>query len=485
MKQAQIILYNQLRKDYLQSDIENFCYIHHIWNINFNWARLNINTHSKIIDYAGGKYFTDSLVNQWKNADFIISKSFYDWIIEYSKNNNIKDFLLVKPVEHYVFKNFLKIQEQLKTQNITLEFRDDTQSFFLSHDNFLAQYKKPPIMEYFYRFMRKKEDILMNGNNPEWDQWNFDKENRKFDKNHVRTYSFQLEKNKYILEAEAYYDFTVQMNMPSNRDESLTLLDYFVKNHLNTFWKLEDAMYQDDAYVHHSLLSTSINFGFLSPREVVQKIASTDTQMNNKEWFIRQILGWREYMYHFFMYYKDSIYTDNFLEHTEKLPESFWKQESHSDMNCLNTTLTQVKTENMSHHIQRLMIIGNYALLSNKDPHELNRWFFEYYTDAFEWVVTPNVLGMSQYADWGKLATKPYVASANYINKMSNYCKNCKYDHKEKYTHDACPYNYLYWNFVHDNKETFEKWRQQFVVNNLKKVDIKTIQALKDKFLNK
>ncbi len=128
------------------------------------------------------------------------------------------------------------------------------------------------------------------------------------------------------------------------------------------------------------------------------------------------------------------------------------------------------------------MIIGNFALLADLDPHELNHWFFEYYTDAFEWVVTPNVLGMSQFADGGKLATKPYAASANYINKMSDYCKNCKYDPKEKYTENACPYNHLYWNFVSDNKETFEKGRQQFVVKNLEKIDVAKVRELKKSF---
>jgi deoxyribodipyrimidine photolyase-related protein len=244
-------------------------------------------------------------------------------------------------------------------------------------------------------------------------------------------------------------------------------------------------MYQDDAYVHHSLLSSSINYWFLSPREVVKAVEARDTAMNNKEWFIRQVLWWREYMFHFFQYYKDTIYTENFLEHTTSLPNYFWKDAESSDMNCLSTSLQQVQSENMSHHIQRLMIIWNFALLANLNPHELNHWFFEYYTDAFEWVVTPNVLGMSQFADGWKLATKPYVASANYINKMSDYCKWCRYDPKEKYTENACPYNYLYWNFVSDNKETFEKWRQQFVVKNLEKIDIEKIRELKESFLKK
>jgi len=517
-KICQIILYNQLGEQYVYTDYTHFLYIHNVWKINFQGRELNLNTHSKIIDYAGWKQLIDSLKEKWKSAEFLIEKNFISGIKKYSKKHDIYDFVLITPVEDYVFQNFQKIQKKLRVENITLTFTDDKHSFFLSHSDFKQQYKKPPIMEYFYRFMRKRENILMTQDGkPEWGEWNYDKENRKFDRKHEKSWSFKLEKNEYWKEAEEYYEAltptlsqrekeqtleshnTTQpssplgrgdsgvraFTYPINRKEALKLLDYFLENHLDNFGRLEDAMYEDDAYVHHSLLSTSINYWLLSPREVVEAVAKRDTAMNNKEWFIRQVLGWREYMYHFFHDYKDTIYTSNFLEHNKKLSDYFWKDADSCDMNCLSTTLQQVQSENLSHHIQRLMIIGNFALLANLDPHELNHWFFEYYTDAFEWVVTPNVLWMSQFADGGKLATKPYVASANYINKMSDYCKNCQYDPKEKYTENACPYNYLYWCFVSDNKETFEKGRQQFVVKNLEKIDIEKVKELKEKFLKK
>lgn len=482
---AQIILYNQLRGEYIYSEYTHFIYIHHTGKIKFQWKNLVLNTKSKIIDYAAGKYFIEQLTLSWKNADFLIEKSFFTGLLAYAQKHDIQKYILIKPVENYVYENFLKIQKKLKVQGIELEFREDTQSFFLSHTNFLKQYKKPPIMEFFYRFMRKRENILMQEGEPVWGQWNYDAENRKFEKNHKKTWNFSLEKNEFVKEAEKLYQSSFPNYIPTNREQALKLLEYFLKYHLDTFGKLEDAMYQDDAYVHHSLLSTSINFGFLSPREVVEAVKNTDTALNNKEGFIRQILGWREYMYHFFEFYKDTIHTENFLVHTCHLPWYFWKDWELCDMNCLSSTLKQVQSENFSHHIQRLMIIGNFALLANLDPHELNRWFFEYYTDAFEWVVTPNVLSMSQFADGGKLATKPYVASANYINSMSDYCKNCQYNPKEKYTDDACPMNYLYWNFVSENKETFEKGRQQFVVKNLEKIDISRLRELKKKFLEK
>lgn len=484
MKQAQIILYNHFRFEYLDISLDHFLYIHNIWKIHFQWRELNLNTNSKIIDYAGWKQCVDELQNKWKIAEFLIEKNFISGIKKFARKHNISEFIIVTPSEDYVHKNFKKIQKQLAEENIKLIFTDDTQSFFLSHNDFISQYKKPPIMEYFYRFMRKRENILMTDDGkPEGWEWNYDKENRKFDRKHERSWSFTLEKNKYWLEAEKYYNFSSKFPLPTNKQEALKLLDYFLENHLDNFGRLEDAMYQDDAYVHHSLLSSSINYWFLSPREVVKAVEQRETAMNNKEWFIRQVLGWREYMYHFFHFYKDTIYRENFLNHTRPLPEYFWKNPENCPVNSLRVTLQQVHSENMSHHIQRLMIIGNFALLCNLDPHELNHWFFEYYVDAFEWVVTPNVLGMSQFADGGKLATKPYVASANYIHKMSDYYKNSQHNYKEKYSDDACPFNYLYWCFVADNKETFEKGRQQFVVRNLEKIDIERCRELKQKFL--
>lgn len=483
-KICQIILYNQLGDHYLYTEYTHFLYIHNIWKINFQERELKLNTHSKLIDYAWWKQCIESLKEKWKIAEFLIENNFITWIKKYAQKYNISEFVLITPVEDYVYKNFRKIQKKLTALDVRLTFTDDTQSFFLPHSEFKKQYKKPPIMEYFYRFMRKREDVLMTTDGkPDGGEWNYDKENRKFDRKHERSWDFELKKNKYLLEAEEYYKFQSKFIFPTNRGEALQLLEYFLENHLDNFWRLEDAMYKDDAYVHHSLLSSSINYGFLSPKEVVKAVESRDTAMNNKEWFIRQVLWWREYMYHFFQHYKETIYDENFLHHTKELPEYFWKNAKTPDMNCLSTTLEQVQSESMSHHIQRLMIIGNFSLLANLNPHELNHWFFEYYSDAFEWVVTPNVLGMSQFADGWKLATKPYVASANYINKMSDYCKSCKYDPKEKYTDDACPYNYLYWSFVSDNKETFEKWRQQFVVKNLEKVDLVKIKELKEKFL--
>ena len=243
-------------------------------------------------------------------------------------------------------------------------------------------------------------------------------------------------------------------------------------------------MYQNDDFVHHSLLSIPINFWLLYPKEVIEVILKHETDLNNKEWFIRQILGWREYMYHFFQFYKDDIYKNNFLNNYKKLPNYFWWTNlDNCNLNCLKTSISRVLQNNYGHHIERLMIIWNYTLLYWVTPLEINKWFFENYIDAFEWVVTPNVMSMSQFSDGWRLATKPYVSSWNYINKMSDFCKNCKYNVKNKYELDSCPFNFLYWNFVDENKEIFQKTRQPFVVKNLEKIDIKNIIKLKKEFI--
>lgn len=483
---AFLILYNQINKDYFDTTLSNnFFYIHHNWKINFNWEELKLNLKSKLLDYSMGYNFVKNLKSEWFNADFYIAKSYFDWIYNYCKKNWVNEVFVIKPVENFVFENFKKIQKKLVEKKIKLTLLEDKRSFFISNELFSENFEKPPVMETFYRFMRKKFNILIEDNKPIWWKWNYDSENRWFDKNHKKSWEFTLEENIWVKKAKKYYNTDISLNYPTNRDESIKLLNYFVKNHLDNFWNLEDAMYENDDIVNHSLLSTAINFWLLWPLEVVKIIEKQETSINNKEWFIRQVLWWREYMYHFFCFYKDSIYKNNFLNHNNNLPEYFWwKKLSKCKANCLKTSISRVLDNNYGHHIERLMVIWNFSLLNNINPLEINKWFFENYTDAFEWVVTPNVMWMSQFSDWWKLATKPYVSSWNYINKMSDFCKNCEYNIKEKYEYDSCPFNYMYWNFVDENKEIFKKTRQPFIVKNLEKIDIKKIKNLKEKSIN-
>lgn len=481
---AYFILYNQINLSYFDTKVtDRFLYVHHNWKINFNWKILNLNIKSKILDYALWFNFVKSLNDKWYNANFKVEKNFFSWILSYCKDEKIDEIIVVKPTENYVYENFKKIKSKLEKEAIKLTFIEDNSSFLLSHKEFLDNYKTPPVMEVFYRFMRKKHDILMDSSKPVWWKWNFDKENRWFDKNHIKTENYKSEMTIGLKKALEFYNYKEEFNYPTDRNSAIKLLNFFIKNNLDNFWRLEDAMYEKDDYVYHSNLSTAINFWLLSPLEVINIINKQDTSINNKEWFIRQILWWREYMYHFFHFYKDTIYENNFLNHKNDLPTYFrWDDIDKLWLNCLKTSIKRVLSNSYGHHIERLMIIGSYTLLNSINPLEVNRWFFEMYTDAFEWVVTPNVLSMSQYSDAWKLATKPYVSSWNYINKMSDFCTNCEYNVKNKYEKDSCPFNFLYWNFVNDNKEIFKTTRQPFVVKNLEKIDIEKIKQIKEKF---
>lgn len=487
MKKLFLILYNQINLSYFDTNISsNFLYVHYNWKIKFNNDFLNLNIKSKILDYAFWYNFIQELKSKWFNSDFLVSNNFYDAILNYCKDNWFDTIYLVKPSENYVYNNFLDISKKLISNNINIVFLEDNISFFISHEEFLSQYKKPPVMEVFYRYIRKKLNILMDWNNPIWWKWNYDKENRWFDKNHKTISSMIFEETDWLKKAKEFYKNDEYLNYPTNREQSIRLLNHFIINNLDNFWRLEDAMYQNDDYVYHSNLSTAINYWLLSAKEVVEIVSKQDTSINNKEWFIRQILGWREYMYHFFQFYKEYIYKNNYLNHNNKLPDYFWWENINScKMNCLKTSISRVINNSYWHHIERLMIIWNFCLLTNINPLEVNKWFFEKYTDAFEWVVTPNVMWMSQFSDWWKLATKPYISSWNYINKMSDFCKSCEYNVKTKYEKDSCPFNYLYWHFVNKNKDIFKNTRQPFVVKNLEKIDIEIIKNLQSEFMKK
>ena len=484
MKSCQLIIYDQINTKYLMDEVDHYIYFYSkkLWVWPY-WV-INTNKISQILEYAISKsYINDiSQIYTHKKVHWSICEDYYIWIYEYCKANDICDIYIMIPSENYLYIYFQKISDKLKLDNINVIFTPNTQ-FLISHEEFAKQYDKPPVMENFYRWMRKKFDVLMDGDKPVGGKRNYDSENRKFDKNYKNKSQIIPNDNIYIKQAEEYIGQTINdIYYPVSRQEALNVLSDFVMNKLDRFGELEDAMYIDDQYIYHSMISTSINFGMLTPLEVIKAVENANTDINNKEWFIRQILWWREYMYHRFYYYKDNIYNQNILTHDTKLPQWFWRpEESPLAMNCINTVLKSVKNTWYSHHITRLMIIWNFCLLMWYNPHDVNKRFWEMYTDAFERVVTPNVLGMSQFADGWNLATKPYISSANYINNMSNYCSSCFYDPKIKSWPKACPMNYLYWNFVDKNKELFK--RQPYMISNLSKVDIDDIRRQSEEFI--
>ncbi len=485
MKKAQWILYDQCHLWYIEPWVTDVFFILFTWEkIASPVGNLTFNIRSRIAEYAIAKAFLDECERAGYRTYWIEALGYRDGIEKFISETSITDIISMRSSEEYLAR---KIEKYIFSW-VQIQILPNRQ-FLITREEFWEKFEKPPIMESFYRYMRKSRNILMEDDGkPIWGKWNYDHENRNFDKNHTRSWIWKPEDRNYIDDAKRYFDQEdIELFLPVTRSDALSLLQYFLEYHAHDFGRLEDAMYQEDMRVHHSMLSTAINFGLLHPAEVIERVLGWHMPLSSQEGFIRQILGWREYIRQFYLCYYDDIYTQNILDQREKLPSKWWKYDGKSyewnitSMNCVDTVLKRVQDENYSHHIERLMIIGNYSLLRGYHPLEVNRWFWEMYTDAFEWVVSPNVLAMSQYSDGGRLATKPYISGGNYIEKMSDYCKGCQYSVKDK----TCLMTHLYWDFVDRNQTIFQKWRTPYILPTLAKVDIEKVRLAKELFIRK
>lgn len=378
-----------------------------------------------------------------------------------------------------------RLDEQLKNICKSLSIATsivDTEHFITKrHDlkTFFAG-KKTRIMESFYRNMRKNLNILMENDAPMGGRWNYDDENRKaYDKKvPIPNSNFQIRDvstvKKEIDKARISYFGNVDVlnfNWPISRAESLKDFHQFLENRLSSFGTYEDAMLTEHTILFHSRISFALNTKMLSPMELVQLTLAhweknkLQISISQVEGFIRQIIGWREYIRGIYWEYMPAFKELNYLKANRKLPSWFW--DGNTEMNCMKQCIQNSLDNAYAHHIQRLMVIGNFSLLAGIDPDELDNWYLGVYADAIEWVELPNTRGMSQFADGGIVGTKPYVSSANYISKMSNYCKTCKYNSKEKTSELACPFNSLYWNFYETHKDKFESNPRIGMVYNL------------------
>jgi deoxyribodipyrimidine photolyase-related protein len=325
--------------------------------------------------------------------------------------------------------------------------------------------RKQWLMEFFYRQMRIRHDVLMDGGKPIGGQWNYDHDNRKpwrgtpAEPPDPRTLHDHAALWQTIVDAGVASFGKPQASSfpwPLNRSEALEQLDAFIVHALPHFGDFQDAMSTRATRLFHSMLSFAMNVKMLDPREVVARAEAAyhagTAPLPAVEGFIRQILGWREYVRGVYWHRMPDYTEKNHFGHTLPLPVWFWNGET--KMHCLRQAVGQSLDDAHAHHIQRLMVIGNFALLAGLDPVEVHKWYLGVYIDAFEWVEAPNTLGMSQFADGGLLATKPYVSSAAYIDRMSDYCKGCHYDKKARVGERACPFNALYWDFYQRNART-------------------------------
>lgn len=326
--------------------------------------------------------------------------------------------------------------------------------------------KSTILMENFYRKMREKHQILMDEDKPAGNQWNYDKENRnKLPKNHnpPELKVFHHDVSDIIKDIEATGIKTIgnldskSFLWPANRQEALDVLDYFLTSLLIHFGTYQDAMSNENWSLYHSRLSFALNIKLISPKEVIEaaenhwKSDKDAISLAQVEGFIRQILGWREYMRGIYWKHMPEYERLNYFNHQRSLPSYFWT--GTTKMNCIHNAVNQSLDYGYAHHIQRLMVTGNFCLLTEIDPDEVDNWYLGIYIDAFQWVEITNTRGMSQYADGGIVGTKPYVSSASYINKMSDYCSNCHYNHKKRTGEQACPFNSLYWRFLNTHKD--------------------------------
>lgn len=319
-------------------------------------------------------------------------------------------------------------------------------------------------MEYFYREMRRKTGLLIDGDRPAGGQWNFDQQNRKPAKTDlfmpqprrcepgaVTRDVISLVSRRFATHFGGIENFWFGVT----RADAEAALAHFIDTALPRFGDFQDAMLEGEAFLFHSVLSIYMNVGLLDPLDVCTRVdhayRAGRVPLNSAEGYIRQIIGWREYVRGIYWLKMPGYVEENHFRHTRPVPEFYWT--GNTDMACLAAAIGQTKREAYAHHIQRLMLTGNFALLAGVSPQALHEWYLLVYADAFEWVELPNTLGMSQFADGGLLASKPYAASGAYINRMSDYCASCVYDVKLRTGSKACPFNALYWDFLARNRK--------------------------------
>ncbi|WP_416832157.1 MAG: cryptochrome/photolyase family protein [Erythrobacter sp.] len=342
--------------------------------------------------------------------------------------------------------------------------------FICSHAEFRdwAEGRKHLTMEHFYREMRRKTGLLMRDDGkPVGGEWNYDAENRqspdsginpppapKFAPDDITGEVIALVKERF---GDHFGDLE-PFGWPVTSDQAEEAADAFFAQRIEKFGPYQDAMVHGSDDLYHSMLSTSINLGLIDPlalcRCAEQAYSDGKAPLNSVEGFIRQIIGWREYVRGFYWLKMPGLADDNALNAARPLPEFFWTGET--EMRCLADCVRTTREDAHAHHIQRLMVLGNFCLIAGIDPKAVQDWYLAVYADAFEWVELPNVAAMVLYADGGNLATKPYAASGNYINKMSDYCKKCSYKVAQKTGDGACPFNPLYWHFMDANRERLE-----------------------------
>jgi deoxyribodipyrimidine photolyase-related protein len=428
---------------------------------------------------------------------FAAMRSFADdlrsagWTVDYYRERDSYDAPLAEHVARYRperFRTMMQSEYGVDAKLRTLADAHGCELQIAEHANFIstaeeferlfARGQKRVTMETFYRKMRVKTGILMDGDEPVGGAWNFDAENRKPPKRGMR---FPAEPNVPLRDHARDAIALVEKHFPNHpgeigtfdvpvtRADALAYADDFFRNRLANFGPYEDAMLAGEARLYHSRLSATINVGLLHPLELCERAElayrAGDVPLSSAEGFVRQLIGWREFIWQSYWRTMPEYRTRNALGADLPLPAFYVDGET--DMACQRDAHRTVRELGWAHHIVRLMVLGNFALIAGVDPQATTDWFWYMFVDGYDWVMVPNVIGMTLHADGGLIGTKPYAASANYIDKMSDYCGGCRYDAKKSTGADACPYNSLYWDFIARNERRFaSNPRMALVVRN-------------------
>jgi deoxyribodipyrimidine photolyase-related protein len=434
-----------------------------------------------VLIWSAMRHFAQELRDRGYSVEYYEAEDFQTPLQTWVAQHNITELRIMAPVD----KPFAQSLSQLP---LPIQICENDQ-FLWTEAEFCdwATGRKRLLMEDFYRECRKRFKILMQDNGkPIGDRWNFDQENRKPPKKNDPSFNPPAPKwfapdvitQAVIAKVQGLdiptYGKLANFGWAVSRSQALEVLDHFITTRLATFGPYQDAMVTDEYTMWHALISPYLNIGLLHPLEVVKAVETAyqerDLDLSSVEGLIRQVIGWREYMRGVYAFSPDDYADRNWFDHQQPLPDFFWDARK-AKMNCLRQCLEQTEQTGYAHHIQRLMILSNFALIAGISPQAIEHWFHAAYIDAYDWVMQTNVLGMGQYADGGMLASKPYASSANYVNKMSDYCKGCQYDYKSRTGENACPFNYFYWDFLHRHRAKLTtQGRMSFILKNLDRI---------------
>lgn len=443
-----------------------------------------------VLVWAAMRHFAEVLKAEGWPVTYAGAEDFRTPLLAWIERESVERLVLTEPQDR-PFREFIETLD-LPCALTWLE----NKHFLWSRGEFQvwAQNRRRLLLEDFYRAGRRRFQILMTGDQPLGGRWNFDPENRRPPKKGltpppVLSFTPDALTQTVINQVRALdlpgYGELEPFPWGVTRDQALAVFQHFLSHGLPQFGAYQDAMVTGESFLWHSLLSPYLNLGLLSPLELINGAETAFREnperlpLNSVEGFIRQILGWREYMFGLYHFLGADYSQRNWFNHDLPLPNFYWDS-SQTEMNCLRQVLQQVEETGYAHHIQRLMILSNFALISGVSPQALESWFHAAFIDGYDWVMQTNVLGMGQFADGGLLASKPYASSGNYIQKMSDYCQSCAYNPKARLGESACPFNYFYWDFLARHREKLASLgRMGLALKNLDRLDCQELAQMR------